>query len=180
VSEARAFDLFGEHASRRAAIGSHESNSGGTDEWLTPPSLIEALGPFDLDPCSPIDRPWPTARRHFTIADDGLRQQWDGRVWLNPPYAHVGTWLHRLAEHGTGTALVFARTETAVWFDHIWCRAAGVLFLRGRLHFHYSDGRRASSSAGAPNALIAYGALDATTLHASPLIGQYVPLEEIR
>ena len=169
-------DLFGTETSERRAIGAHESHSGGTDEWLTPPSVIEALGVFDLDPCSPILRPWPTARHHFTIADDGLRQQWEGRVWLNPPYAHVGKWLCRLAEHGTGTALIFARTETAVWFDHVWPRASAVLFLRGRLNFHFVTGKRAPAGAGAPSALIAYGALDAEALRTTSLVGQYVPL----
>ncbi len=26
----------------------------GKDEWLTPPNILEALGVFDLDPCSQI------------------------------------------------------------------------------------------------------------------------------
>ena len=33
----------------------------------------------------------------------------------------------------------------------------GVLFMRGRPHFHYVDGRRAKSNSGAPIALVAYG-----------------------
>ena len=57
----------------------------GKDEWLTPPELVSALGKFDLDPCSPINRPWDTAKKHYTILDDGLTQPWDGKVWCNPP-----------------------------------------------------------------------------------------------
>ena len=68
------------------AIGSHQSAKMGKDEWLTPPELIRALGEFDLDPCAPINRPWPTAGGHFTREDDGLTKEWFGRVWLNPPY----------------------------------------------------------------------------------------------
>lgn len=52
--------------------------SAGKDEWLTPPYITEQLGPFDLDPCSPIDRPWPTAKKHYTILDDGLNKTWGG------------------------------------------------------------------------------------------------------
>lgn len=46
-----------------------------TNEWLTPPSIIAALGEFDLDPCAPraAVRPWNTAYRHFT----GTRQLFD-------------------------------------------------------------------------------------------------------
>lgn len=58
----------------------------GKDEWLTPPSILKALGDFDLDPCSPINRPWDTAKKHYTIEDNGLNKKWEGRVWCNPPY----------------------------------------------------------------------------------------------
>jgi len=34
------------------SIGKHERpNKGATDIWLTPLEIIDALGPFDLDPC---------------------------------------------------------------------------------------------------------------------------------
>ena len=171
-----AADLFGAEIRPPRAFGGVESNSGGTDEWLTPPSLIAALGSFDLDPCSPIVRPWPTAAQHYTIEDDGLRQPWAGRVWMNPPYAHAGKWLHRLAEHGTGTALIFARTETRIWFDHVWPRADALFFLRGRVAFHFTDGRRAKSPAAAPSVLIAYGSRDAEALRVCSLEGRFVPL----
>lgn len=171
-------DLFGTEHSDRQGFGMHESNSGGSDEWLTPPSLIAALGEFDLDPCSPgTRRPWDTAKLHYGIEDDGLRQPWEGRVWLNPPYAHSAKWMARLAEHGTGTALLFARTETRMWFDHIWPQATGLLFLRGRLKFHYTNGKQADA-AGAPSVLIAYGDADAAVLASLPLSGRYVHLQE--
>ena len=30
-------------------IGGHQRTRGRTDEWLTPPAIVRALGPFDLD-----------------------------------------------------------------------------------------------------------------------------------
>ena len=64
-----------------------EGNSAtGKNQWLTPPELLAKLGQFDLDPCAPINRPWPTATQHYTIEDDGLKQPWFGRCWVNPPY----------------------------------------------------------------------------------------------
>lgn len=39
---------------------SFERTKNGKDEWLTPPYIIDSLGVFDLDPCSPINRPWDT------------------------------------------------------------------------------------------------------------------------
>ena len=163
-------------------IGGHQrAYEGATDEWLTPPSIIEALGPFDLDPCSPINRPWPTAAKHYTVEDNGLLMRWNGRIFLNPPYGpETGKWLARLAEHGNGIALIFARTETEMFFRYGWERADGMLFLRGRLHFHYVDGSRAKANAGAPSVLLAYGTENAERLMTCDIEGQYVPLAEGR
>lgn len=145
-----------------------------------PPELIAALGAdsIDLDPCSPINRPWPTAKRHFTIEDNGLGQPWAGRVWLNPPYSTsvIGTWLARLAQHNCGVALIFARTETDAFFRHVWERASAVLFMRGRINFQMVDGRRALRNSGAPSVLCAYGFDDAEIVAGSGIEGQFVPL----
>jgi phage N-6-adenine-methyltransferase len=170
-------DLFGAEVPDRRAMGSHQSHSGGADEWLTPPDLLTALGGFDLDPCAPIDAPWSTAAKHYTIEDDGLRQPWEGRVWLNPPYSTADRWLARLVEHGRGTALIFARTETRLWFEQVWPYATGLLFLRGRLHFHYPNGARAKANSGAPSVLIAYGERDAQVLASKPWPGHFVELD---
>jgi hypothetical protein len=159
------------------SMGGHQSARMHKDEWLTPPSIVRALGDFDLDPCAPIDRPWPTARQHYTIEDDGLSIPWAGRVWCNPPYGNKsGHWLDRLATHGFGTALIFARTETDTFFEQVWNRASAILFLRGRLHFHHVDGRRAENNGGAPSCLVAYGEHDATMLASSGLPGRMVRL----
>lgn len=161
---------------RLPGIGSHHSANPQTDEWLTPPGILEALGPFDLDPCAALDQPWPTAARQLTVEDDGLDQPWAGRVWLNPPYSDAAAWMARLAEHGQGIALVFARCETSWWFAHVWPSASALLFLRGRLTFHRPDGSlsKAGHNAGGPSVLIAYGMNDAASLLASGLPGAYV------
>jgi hypothetical protein len=78
-----------------------------------------------------------------------------------------------LALYGRGTALVFARTETDYWHRWVWPYANAVLFLRGRICFHYPNGER-SSSPGAPSALIAYGAEDAARLAQSGIAGAIV------
>lgn len=173
--------LFGEPAPatfQRGGMAMRERVSDGKDEWLTPPEIIEALGEFDLDPCSPIKRPWPTARQHFTIEDNGLAQPWGGgRVWLNPPYGtETERWMKRMAEHGHGIALIFARTETVTWQEYIWPFASAVLFLRGRLAFCHVDGHRAQTSAGAPSALISYGESDREVLRCTKIAGFFIAL----
>jgi hypothetical protein len=113
---------------------------------------------------------------------DGLEIEWFDRVWLNPPYtsSEIETWLCRLADHGNGTALIFARTETAAFERQVWARANGLLFLHGRLHFHDRAGIRAAANAGAPSVLCAYGQHDLDMLAASDLDGTVVPLRFAR
>ncbi len=139
-------------------MGSHQSARAKTTIWLTPPEILKALGKFDLDPCAAVDQPWETAAKQYTIADDGLSLPWEGRVWLNPPYGReAAIWLQKLAAHGDGVALIFARTETEMFFEWVWNKANALLFLQGRLHFHHIDGTRAKANAGAPSVLVAYG-----------------------
>jgi len=144
------------------------------DEWLTPPAVIEALGDFDLDPCAPINRPWPTATKHYTVDDDGLMLPWDGRVWCNPPYGQeTWRWLDRMALHGNGIALVFARTETEMFFKSVW-GLCSILFLRGRLHFYDINGKRAKHNSGAPSCLLAYGYQNSIALRDCGLSGAFI------
>jgi hypothetical protein len=158
-------------------MGGHQSAAMKSDTWLTPPALLHALGAFDLDPCTPIVRPWDTAAAHFNILDDGLKQPWHGRVWLNPPYSKEAVkWLRKMAVHNRGLALVFARTETAWFVETVWKRATAVLFIEGRLHFHHADGSRAAANAGAPSCLVAYGISDALVLQNCGVAGQFVRL----
>lgn len=69
-----------------------------TDEWATPPEFVrplaDALGGFDLDPCSGAEKS-PIASETYTAEDDGLAQPWHGNVWLNPPYSELGVWLRK-------------------------------------------------------------------------------------
>lgn len=162
------------------AMGSHQSASMVNDRWLTPRHVLDALGSFDLDPCGAPG--WQTAATIYTpeTTGDGLSLDWCGRVWLNPPYgSQSGAWLSKLAEHGRGTALIFARTETRMFFEHVWRKASALLFLEGRLTFLYPDGTRARANGGAPSVLVAYGRSDAEILAACEIPGHYVSLEAL-
>ena len=177
------------------------NTSTGKDEWLTPPDIIKALGKFDLDPCSPIDRPWETANNHFSIKDDGLSKKWFGRVWCNPPYGKLAEkFLDKSAMHGNCIALTFARTETKLFFKYVWGKADAILFIKGRLSFYersccicgkglskhteksnckysFSENFVKGDSAGAPSVLIAYGQENAEILKNCSIEGRYLKLK---
>lgn len=157
---------------KKRAIGGHQSSRMVSDVWLTPREILWPLGPFDLDPCAPSVRPWETAGKHFSLPLDGLLQPWEGRVWLNPPYSREAVkWLRKIAKHGNGTALVFARTETAWFVESIWKRADAILFLEGRVTFRLPDGTKAAANSGAPSVLVAYGENNVWALEQSGIPG---------
>jgi len=138
----------------------HESHKSKTIEWYTPPWVFDKLGiEFDLDPCAP-ELPladWIPAKKRYTKRDNGLAMEWDGRVWLNPPYGrHTQEWLEKMHLHRNGIALVFARTDT-IWFHKYAKGADAILFLKGRIAF--VDGTNTTAQSGNPAAsmLLAWG-----------------------
>ena len=150
-------------------IGGHtRPNRGASVEWETPPEILAALGPFDDDPCLPGHT-------------NGLSRPWRGFVWLNPPYTRdLGLWLARLAAHPDGgIALVFARTETRIFWDEVWKKATALLFLMGRPHF-YQHGERAKGNSGGPVCLVGYGQIATRRLATTRLRGAYISFWEPR
>lgn len=89
--------------------------------WLTPPSIVEALGDFDLDPCGAPGHSLAKTTYQIDDGQDGLKLDWNGRVWLNPPYgSEANPFLARMKQHQFGTAFLFARTETRAFFEYVW------------------------------------------------------------
>lgn len=145
------------------SLGSHENpNKGSTDTWLTPPQLLADLGEFDTDPCVPENMPWKTAKKMITEVECGLKTEWTGRVFMNPPYSKNKEFAEKFKNHGNGICLVFARTETE-WFKNYY-QSDALLFLPSRLHFMNHNGERAKGNSGAPSVLIAMGENNVTAL----------------
>jgi ParB family chromosome partitioning protein len=129
----------------------HLTQNSGELEWYTPEKYIEAaravLGNIDLDPASTdVANRIVKAEQIFTAEDDGLRQRWDGRVWMNPPYAQplITQFCEKLAacvRAGTVPAavvLVNNATETQ-WFRAVADVAAALCFPAGRISYWYPD-----------------------------------------
>jgi hypothetical protein len=139
--------------------------------------LVQKLGEFDLDPCSPINPPFLHATNNFTTNHDGLTQKWFGRVYLNPPYGRgMELWLEKLKYHGNGIALIFARTETKCFFEHVWNDADAILFVKGRIRFYHVTGIQAGTP-GAPSVFIAYGKENAEKLKKAGIEGKFIGLK---
>jgi len=131
----------------------------GNNEWYTPEEHIErarrVLGRIDLDPASSeIAQSRVRADNFFAEADDGLAQEWHGRVWLNPPYSQpqIQQFIEKLvAEYESGRTteailLVNNSTDTA-WFHEAADSCASMCFTRGRIRFVTPTGEQAGSPA---------------------------------
>lgn len=116
----------------------HEQCVGATDEWYTPPYIFDAMGAvFDMDVASPGAHvtPWIPAS-HF-IMNGSLAQEWDGYVWMNPPFgARNGLvpWLKKFTQHAQGVCLVPDRTS-APWWQNYAPLMTGVLFVSPKIRF---------------------------------------------
>jgi site-specific DNA-methyltransferase (adenine-specific) len=104
-----------------------------TDDWSTPQDLFNALNEefnFTMDPC-PL--------RSLT---DGLDLDWNGSIFINPPYSNVYSFLEKginELKNGHAQTLVYllaSRTDTK-WFHHFIYNKPNVeiRFIKGRLKF---------------------------------------------
>lgn len=148
LPEERFFALRQGETTRKEAFNpTHVGHNSGENEWYTPPALIEAaravMGIIDCDPASSaIANRTVRAEVFFTRQQDGLVQEWNGNVWLNPPYEQpfMGQFAARLCgQYGEGRirqacVLVNNATETA-WFQQLLGAAAAVCFPRSRIKF---------------------------------------------
>lgn len=148
------------------------------DRWLTPREIVTALGAFDLDPCGAPGH--YLARKTFLLesGDDGLRDDWFGRVWLNPPYGRaMRAWVERLVAHGTGTALIPVAAGTKLWQEVVFPNASAIHFYRHRIAFLRRDGLADNMVSPQASAIVAFGASDADALSGSDLPGVVLRLD---
>jgi phage N-6-adenine-methyltransferase len=138
----------------------HRTGYTGNYEWHTPAEHVErarrVLGVIDLDPASCASaQETVRASRYFSADDDGLRQEWRGRVWLNPPYNQpaIEQFIDKLIEETaaarTTQAILLTHNSTdTAWFHKAANASAAICFTRGRIAFVDTAGERAAPPQG--------------------------------
>jgi phage N-6-adenine-methyltransferase len=132
----------------------------GEFEWYTPAEFIEAaravLAEFDLDPAS-SERAQQTvkARRYYSVDEDGLAQEWRGRVWLNPPYKQpdINLFMKKMVEEvacgRVSEAIMLTNSSTDTeWFHLGFSVCSAICFTRGRIKFVDPHGERTAPTQG--------------------------------
>lgn len=110
-----------------------------TDLWSTPQDFFDEMNKefdFDFDVCALPEN--AKCKKYFTPEQDGLKQEWKGTCWMNPPYGRqIKHWIkkaYKSSLHGaTVVCLLPARTDTSWWHDY--CMNGEIRFIRGRLKF---------------------------------------------
>lgn len=112
-----------------------------SDDYYTPEWIFQALQlEFDTDPASPMGGiDWIPVKNYFTIVDDGLQQEWKGKVWLNPPYSNPTPWIDRFITHRNGITLV--QISKSRWCCRLFEEADAFLFLPYNLRFVTATGK---------------------------------------
>ena len=143
------------------------------NDWRTPRRFLDAaravMGGIDLDPASsPEANETVQAANFYTENEDGLKQPWRGRVWLNPPYGgQAREFVERLVrEYEVGNvtaalALVNSHPTETVWFQRLFRYT--ICFIRGRIDF--GGPSRPVSSTSTHGSAIAYLGTDIQAFH---------------
>lgn len=125
--------------------------------WYTPKKYMDAvhgvMNGIDLDPAScPAANKTIRAKKFYTKEDDGLLQNWHGRVFLNPPYGRAGPdFIEKLYnEYGStiseAIVLVNSRATDADWFQPMF---EGIIcFTDHRIDFDSPHEKPTSSTHG--------------------------------
>ncbi len=131
--------------------GNHLAQGTGENEWYTPPEFIalarEVMGGIDLDPASNAEANETVgATEFYTAEDDGLEQQWHGRVWLNPPYSRdlMPKFMDKLKTEYEGdnirAAIVVTHNNTDTgWFHSLADIISAICFASKRIKFYRGD-----------------------------------------
>ena len=130
--------------------------SSNSDRWETPQKLFDELNQkynFEIDVCALPEN--AKCENYFSPEVDGLKQDWTGVCWMNPPYGReIGKWMKKALESSRNGAIVVclvpARTDTAWWHDY--AMKGEIEFIRGRLKFGNSK-----NSAPFPSAIVVFG-----------------------
>ena len=122
-------------------MGHHEAN-GKTDEWYTPKYVFDALEcKFNMDVACPEDHDAIHTPTKYCISHNSLEQEWDGFVWMNPPFGGRNgliPWLDKIHRHGNGIALTPDRTS-APWWQNTARKADAHLQVNGKIKFISGD-----------------------------------------
>jgi phage N-6-adenine-methyltransferase len=127
----------------------------GENEWFTPVKHLDLVrqvfgGEIDLDPASSAKaQKQVQAKLFYTKKDNGLKKEWHGNVFLNPPYAQpdIGQFVDKLLEEIAAgrakQAILLTHNYTgSKWFRSAARAASAIYFNKTRIRFESPTGEK--------------------------------------
>jgi hypothetical protein len=136
---------------KRATEQRNDGADADRDSWTTPLWLTDALGGFDLDPCS-NSRSRVIASRSFDLVrgEDGLELAptvgANTRVFINPPYSsgQVMRWVNAYSH--TRFCFLLRFDPSTAWFRLLYQNSGAICVPRKRVNFDPPPGVKAFSN----------------------------------
>ena len=132
----------------------------GDNESYTPIQYLESvktvMGVINVDPASnDYANERVKAEIYYTEATNGLDKEWNGKVWMNPPYASalIKQFIAKLLEEidaGRCTEAIMLTNNSAdtLWFHDSARASKAVCFTKGRINFYKADDSTTSPTNG--------------------------------
>ena len=140
---------------------------GTSDEHYTPSTIFKAINLiFDLDVAAPVGGGNAPALHYYDKDSDGLKSEWWGNVWMNPPYSEPTPWVEKFLDHKQGIALL--PITRGRWWDRLWNESGAILPTAYNLKFERPNGE-AAKQITFRTALYAIGETNITALKMSNL-----------
>ena len=130
----------------------HVTNNSGNNEWYTPKEYVEiarkSMGSIDCDPASSeVANKTVQSEVFYTCDDDGLQKDWNGNVWMNPPYStdlinqFSEKLINQIEQGNTKQACVLVNNATETkWFQLMAEKAQAIWFIKSRIKFLNASG----------------------------------------
>ena len=122
----------------------------GVEEYYTPAYIVEAArksfinGKIDLDPAScAFAQKVVKAKRYFTKEDDGLKHNWSGAVFVNPPFSQLKAFAEKLIRSPDVKEAVFVgRMDIGTeWGQNMLLVSNCLCVPKKRISFYGADGK---------------------------------------
>ena len=138
------------------------------DILRTPQYIIDALGQIDLDPCAGENTKIGNTNWWDGRSEDGLKKEWFGFVYCNPPFSEKELWIEKMIKHNKGILLLPER-GSAPWFGPLAEVSENYFVMGKKINF---EGGSSSNNIG--SVLFPFGMEALSRIESSGLPGHFV------
>jgi phage N-6-adenine-methyltransferase len=110
----------------------------------------QVLGKIDIDPASnAFANQTVQATTYYTKEDDGLSKEWQGKMWLNPPYSSIiAKFIDKTCKSDVEAIVLTNNSTDTKWFAQAANTCDAICFTYGRINFYDETDKKSSPTNG--------------------------------